>query len=382
MKRLTILIVFLVVTPQFAVSSSIESNQAQLTKLQTEIKQLEKELQLSKSKKQDVQNQLRLLDITIGKSNVYIKELASQIKSYKQKLPKLAQEKQNLEGKLTLQQHDLAQQIRNAYIMGRQNYLKILLNQQQPATLTRTLIYYDYLNQAKTQQIDKITLKVAQINAISQNISRQRGALETNLKLQISEKTALELNYKHRQALINRLNARIKNKTRQRNIVDQDIENLIRLLDTLEKEIQQPLPLPSSHPINFATLKGKMSWPVKGKLIKRYGTSRHIGSLKWQGIVIAASKGKDVHAISAGVVVFADWLRGFGLLLIIDHGDGYMSLYGQNDSLLKNEGTSVSRNDVIANAGRSGGIDQNGLYFEIRHKGKPTNPLNWLSKSK
>jgi len=380
MKTLTILMFMLVLTPCIALSNSIEDDQIQLKKLQTVIKQLEIELKTSKGKKQDLQNQLRLLDITIGKSNAYIKEIGRQITSYQHKLPKLRREKQNLEINLAKQQLDLARQIRNAYIMGRQNYLKMLLNQQQPATLTRTLVYYDYLNQAKTQQIDKFALKVAQINAVSQNISQQSGALETNLALQIQEKGTLERNYKDRQKLISRLNAQIINKTRKRNIVNQDIENLIRLLDTLDQQKQQPLP--SSIPLNFISLKGKMHWPVKGKLLKRYGTTRQLGSLKWQGIVIAASKGKNVRAISDGVVVYADWLRGFGLLMIIDHGDGYMSLYGQNDSLLKNEGTTVGRNEIIANTGRSGGIDQNGLYFEIRHQGKPTNPLNWLSKGK
>ena len=368
--------------PQYPLhSNSVEDNQVQLKKLQTEIKNLEIELKISKNKKQDVQNQLRLLDTSIGKSNAYINELGTQIKSYKQELPKLKKGKQTLENKLANKQHDLAKQIRNSYIMGRQNYLKMLLNQQEPATLTRTLVYYDYINKSKTKQIQQITAKVEEINLITHNIKQQTDALETNLDLQVAEKKAIELNYKSRQELISRLNTQISNKTKKRIRIEQNIQNLVNLLDKLERKEQQK-PVSLANPINFSKLRGKLSWPVKGKLVKRYGTSRHIGSLKWQGIVIAAPKGKEIRAVSDGLVVFADWLRGFGLLMIIDHGDGYMSLYGQNDSLLKSEGYTVHRNEIIASAGSSGGISENGLYFEIRHKGKPTNPIKWLSRRK
>ena len=387
-----VFLIFLIYLPQLATAesnkqqnplfaNSIEKNQTQLKKLQSEIKNLEIELNRSKSKKQDVQNQLRLLDTTIGKSNAYIKELGAQIKTYKQELPKLKREKQNLENSLTNKQQDLAKQIRNSYIMGRQNYLKLLLNQQEPATLTRTLVYYDYINKSKTKQINQISSKVEEINHIALNIRQQTDALESSLDLQIQEKKALEHNYQNRQKLISSLNAQIINKTKKRKSIEQNIQNLVKLLDKLEQKEQQK-PTLASNPIKFAKLRGKLSWPVKGKLVRRYGTSRHIGSLKWQGIVIAAPKGKEIHAVSDGLVVFADWLRGFGLLMIVDHGDGYMSLYGQNDSLLKSEGNSVKRNEIIASAGSSGGISENGLYFEIRHRGKPTNPIKWLSRRK
>ena len=362
-------------------SNSIEENQALLKKLQTEIKDLEKELKISKTKKQDAQNQLRLLDTTIGKSNAYIQELGTQIKSYNQELPKLKKQKQTLENNLANKQQDLAKQIRNAYIMGRQNYLKMLLNQQESAILTRTLVYYDYINKSKTQQIHQITSKLEKINHITQNIKQQTEALETNFDLQIAEKKAIELNYKSRQMLIASLNAQISNKTKKRKSIEQNLQNLANLLNKLEQKEQKKQKLPLN-PRKFSKLQGTLSWPVKGKLVRRYGTSRHIGSLKWQGIVIAAPKGKEIHAVSDGLVVFADWLRGFGLLMIIDHGDGYMSLYGQNDSLLKSEGDTVNRNEIIASAGSSGGISENGLYFEIRHKGKPTNPIKWLSRRK
>ncbi len=382
MKVFAVVILIFALIPQASTANSYNQNkQSQLKRLRAEIVSIEKELATSKNKKQDLQKQLRLLDITIGKSNVYIKELGKQIKSYKQELSKLKNKKQILENTLATQQHELAQQIRNSYIMGRQNFLKMLLNQQQPATLTRTLTYYDYINRAKTKQIDRIGLKVSAISNISQNIKQQTQALETNLNLQINEQKANELDYKNRQNLIDLLNTQIRHKTRKRKIIDQNIANLIDVLENLART-KQHIALPQSKPVKFAKLKGRLGWPVKGKLVTRYGSSRHIGSLKWQGIIIAAPKGKEIHAVSDGEVVFADWLRGFGLLMIIDHYDGYMSLYGQNDSLLKSEGTTVRRNEIIANVGRSGGIDQNGLYFEIRHKGKPTNPLNWLSRTK
>lgn len=167
--------------------------------------------------------------------------------------------------------------------------------------------------------------------------------------------------------------------------MQEDERRLQRLLDSLATAPRDNSQTPAEGELAsegtehtpFLTLRGRLQWPSRGKLTTRYGSARKVGKLKWQGVNIKAPEGTEVHAISHGRVAFSDWLRGFGLLTIIDHGDGYMSLYGGNQSLFKEVGDWVEAGEVIAGVGNSGGRKNSALYFEIRHNGKPTNPLKW-----
>lgn len=160
-----------------------------------------------------------------------------------------------------------------------------------------------------------------------------------------------------------------------------DEKALVKLLIQLQQTLEN-MPMGEGTRKNFAQQKGKLPWPTKGKLVIRYGSSRQVGNLKWQGIMIRASQGQNIKAVSHGRVAFADWLRGFGLLIILDHGDGFMSLYGHNQSLLKETGDWVDPGEPISTAGDSGGQSKTGLYFEIRKNGKPVNPMRWCRKQR
>jgi septal ring factor EnvC (AmiA/AmiB activator) len=196
------------------------------------------------------------------------------------------------------------------------------------------------------------------------------------LDRQRSQRDALETSRRERGELLADLNRDIHNTKQRLSQLKEDEQSLQELVKRLRRALAE-IPSPRGPGKSFAQLKGRLRLPAEGAIAARFGMPRQVGQLKWQGILIDAPDGADVNAVAAGRVVFADWLRGFGLLLIIDHGDGYMSLYGYNQGLHKNVGDSVKAGELIATVGNSGSHSQSGLYFEIRHQGSPVDPLLW-----
>lgn len=355
-----------------------------LQQLRTEIKALRTELDVDQQRKQSLQSQLRNAEKHIGKLSALLKELNKQLQLQKRELKKLNREQDQLNSNLQSQRTDLAQQVRAAYAIGQQEYLKILLNQQDPAAVTRTLTYYDYFNRARLQRIQVINSKLTALKNVQQAIQEKTEKLEHNRQEQTAEKQSLEQTRSNRNQVLASLNLQIRSKGERLDIL---LENQKRLQGLLQKLADEALELQKEQQVErqveqadqqpFSRLRGKLPWPTGGKLSTRFGSKRKEGSLKWQGVLINAPEGHDVTAISHGRIAFSDWLRGFGLLTIIDHGDGYMSLYGSNQSLYKEVGDWVEAGEVIASVGNSGGRQETALYFEIRHNGKPTNPLKW-----
>jgi septal ring factor EnvC (AmiA/AmiB activator) len=258
------------------------------------------------------------------------------------------------------------------------------------------LTYYDYLNRARVDRIGEIDRKLAEIDVLQQAIAQQAEALEDLHNQRAGQLQALQESKASRRQILVKLGAEINTKQQRLEALLQNERNLSELVIKLRRALAAippepaPAPAPSSAPPSrsatgpapkdgapFARYKGRLSWPARGKITARYGSSRQVGALTWRGVMIGAEEGGDVKAIYRGRVAFADWLRGFGLLIIIDHGDGYMSLYGHNQNLARGVGDWVERGDVIATVGNSGGEDSAGLYFEIRHNGVPDNPLQW-----
>ncbi|NOZ36592.1 MAG: peptidoglycan DD-metalloendopeptidase family protein [Gammaproteobacteria bacterium] len=273
----------------------------------------------------------------------------------------------------------MSRQIRSAFMIGRQEYLKLILNQQDPALFGRTLVYYNYFNQARSEQIAQVQVALEKIEKLSARIRLESKKLRQIRVKQQAEKKAQEKTYRARALVLARLNRKIKNKSQQLTQMSANEKRLQHLLQAINQampdifaEVDKQKP--------FAAYRGKLMWPVRGKLKRLFGKRRRAGKLKWNGDMIMAAKGREVHAISHGRVAYADWLRGYGLLLIIDHGDGYMSLYGHNQSLYMETGDWVDANEVIGEVGDSGGQQRSGLYFEIRYKGKPTNPGRWCKR--
>lgn len=353
-----------------------DDNSAKLEQLRQEIQSLRAELDSDQARKDSLQAQLRDTETRIGKISQLLKALKRQLRGQRRELGELNTRQAALHKDLQGQRVALGQQLRAAYATGRQEYLKILLNQQEPAAVARTLTYYDYYARARLQRIRTLDASLAELAEVERGIHQKTQELEQARAEQNQEKARLETTRAERDRVLAQLEQQIQAKGVR---LAQMLENERQLQRVIDSLAESPLDLPSElgEHKSFPQLKGRLIWPTNGRITARFGDSRNVGELRWQGVTISAPEGTEVRAISYGRVAFADWLRGFGLLIIIDHGDGYMSLYGGNQSLYKEVGDWVEEGEAIAGVGDSGGHSDSALYFEIRHNGKPTNPLKW-----
>ena len=352
--------------------------QAKLERLQKSIVKIQQHLKGSKKKRAHVLTELKNLEQDISNNTAKLSILAKDIRKIRQQRLKLEADLKHLNKQLRNQQSILSEQVRSAYSMGHQQNLKMLLNQQNPAKAGRTLEYFDYLNRARTDQINAFneTINKKQMTeaAIQQTLNKQNALLQNQKdKTRKGKKQRLQ-----RKLLLTELSKKIKNQESTLYSLESSrgrIETLLKSLGELLADI--PSNPSETHP--FATQKGKLPWPAKGTFLGKFGQSKNNGDLKWNGVLIKANFGTPVRVISHGRVAFSDWLQGFGFITIVDHGNGYMSLYGNSETLLKQTGDWVRAGETIATAGDSGGQPQSGVYFEIRSRGKPVNPSSWCS---
>jgi septal ring factor EnvC (AmiA/AmiB activator) len=325
--------------------------------------------------------ELQTTEQRIGESMRRLREITGKLAQQQQHLEAL-DEKQRLEqSALDIERGALARQMRAAYAMGRQERLKILLNQQDPAMVSRVLLYYDYFNRARMERMMAIEEALQRLRQTKQEIAAEEQRLRELESRELAEKERLDQTRGLRQQVISALASDIQNKGQKLSDMKKDEQQLQALVKRLQQELVN-LPLDddaNSRP--FGSLKGKLRWPTKGRLGASFGTPKS-GGLKWDGVMISAPEGEEVKAVHHGRVAFADWLRGFGLLLIIDHGEGYMTLYGHNQSLFKETGEWVSQDEPVALVGNSGGRLNSGVYFGIRREGRPVNPKKWCRRTK
>lgn len=367
----------------------------QLDSVREEIKSLNADLSVQKASREQLYTQLKQQSRNVSKFNRQLRELQQDIHNKDAELNNLRAEMGIKEQEQTQQLDALYAQIRAAYINAEPSYLELLLNQQDIATISRGSTYFRYFHQAREDQLDEINSLLSQLNEEQKSVLLAQQSLETLLAEQKQQQVALQQETEKRQATLAALDKKISGKSAQLASLHEEEKNLQQLLDSLaieeakrqQQAKQAQTTKPTQKPITtqkpntpFSRLTGKLDWPVSGKVLARYGSPRNLGKLKWQGIVISSPTGNEVKATASGRVVFADWLRGFGLLIIIDHGEQYMTLYGNNESLLREAGEIVQAGDTIAQSGEQGIRGLAGLYFEIRHRGSPTNPLKWLGK--
>lgn len=352
--------------------------QDRLQKLKGMIEQLNKELKSVKGERNDLRNQLQKSETEIGELLRDIDRIKTDLKQHQTQLNDLQQRRQQLDGSRRDQQKHIAQQVNAAYRLGQQSNIKMLLNQESPERVSRMLRYYDYFINARAEKINAYLDTISELDQIQPRIQQKTDALAQNQQNLQRRHRQLSGQQQTRKRTLAKLNQTITSKDAQLRKLAEDRERLQRLLSQVAQAIAN-LPLPQdSQP--FARTKGRLPWPTKGQIQHRFGSSRVSGKLKWDGVLIQAPAGRSVKAVHHGRVVFADYLRGQGLLLIIDHGNGYMSLYAHNQSLLREAGDWVETGETIAAVGNSGGRQQAGLYFEIRHQGKPTDPSRWLKR--
>ncbi len=356
-----------------------EQRQQELQKLKIKIKNIRNELDQVRNLHDKVRQELRTTEINISKRVKNLNQLKRKLRYQNRRLRKLQKQRNELNKDLALQRDLLGQQVRTAYTIGKQEYLKLLLNQENPNAIGRVLTYYRYFNQARSDRIDTSTKTLASLAQIKKRIRKETQTLQTLKQQQLAEKRALESSYKERAIVIARLSQDIKDKDHQLQQMLANEQQLQRVLNVITESMPEIL-VEAGKREPFAKLKGKLYWPALGKVKALFGKPRKLARIKWNGVIIKARQGNNVRAISHGRVAYADWLRGYGLLIIIDHGDGYMSLYGHNETLKKETGDWVEAGDIIGQVGSTGGQAKAGLYFEIRHNGKPTNPKIWCRK--
>ena len=350
---------------------------AELTELRARMGELQRQLEAARTQESAYSREVREVEQRIGRLNRDLRALQAQLREGEQHLAALELEYRTANADLERERGLLARQLRAAYLLGRQEQVKLLLNQEDPARLGRTLVYYRYLSQARMERIGRVESLLQQLDAVQQAIAAQRGELvqrEAQRSAEIEELAAERL---RREGLLAKLKEEIRAQGGHLAKMQKDEKRLQGLVDELQRALAQVAP-PAAGRQPFAKLKRKLPWPVAGKLAANFGDRREVGTLRWRGAFIAAPANLDVRAVAHGRVVFADWLRGFGLLVIIDHGDGYMTLYGHNQSLFKQVGDRVDAGEVVASVGDTGGMARPGLYFELRHKGEPINPKGWL----
>jgi len=354
---------------------------AELKLLQQRIIQLRNKLETIQNKKKRVKNELRKTEKSISRINRKLRKLRRQIRQQRKKLNALYKERTRLKASLSRQRKMLGSQVRASYVMGRQEQLKIVLNQGDPSTLARALVYFDYLNRSRTRQIKDVIEELQRLQAVEVSITEEQKVLEALRTDQADRKKTLVTKRKVRKRILQALKREIRSKGKKLVRMLQNEQALQRILNAVGK-VMSDIPDRNLQEESFASRKGHLNWPTAGKIKSRFGSRRAIGKLRWKGILIQARSGNDVHAVARGRVAFADWLRGYGLIIILDHGDGYMSLYGHNQSLFKEIGEWVEEGETIATVGNSGGQIRSNLYFELRFKGKPINPVKWCKRTR
>lgn len=343
-----------------AVKASIDSTQARLENVQNERTKLNRTLKTTER--------------NIGELHKSLRTINRQLEANQREITQLEADQKRLQEKEQQQRQLLREHIQAVYAMGRQSRLKLILNEEDPASIARTLVYYDRLREARSEVITNYQTTAAELAAIAPKLANSRAQLQDRRATLISKRDELNAQQRDRQRTVAALNKDIANNQAALAQLRRDQAQLQDVLEALQEAIAN-MSIPSDF-APFETRKGQLQWPVKGRKLNAFGGKRS-AEMQWQGITLAASAGTEIKAVHPGRVVFADWLKGYGLLIILDHGGDYLSLYANNQSLLKNLGDWVNANEAIATLGNSGGRDVDSVYFEIRRNGVAVDPSAW-----
>ncbi len=362
-----------------------------LNKVESDINDVKQAMQKLSQQKDTLQSLLAEIEKHYGETAASLKTLQTQIEQKRQSLDKIWRDMDVYQKEIDTLSKELSVQIRAAYVIGKKEKLKLLLNQQDPALSSRMMVYFNYLNKERLKKLVDLETAIRRLDQLDKQKHAETELLEQDLKRKKSEQAVLDEARKQRNELLAQIgNDYSSSEQKLSQLQDSEIRlrSLMASLPVTEEELavdaeQGKVLSPSlenfSEPsAQFSTLRGKLPWPVSGKVVQKFGSERTGG--KWDGVLINASEGMEIKAVTGGKVVYAEWMRGYGLLTIIDHGQGYMTLYAFNQSLYKRAGDLVRAGDVIASVGESGGRSQSGLYFGIRQKGVPIDPLEWCQR--
>jgi septal ring factor EnvC (AmiA/AmiB activator) len=360
-----------------AQSTDREQAQSKLDQVSKKIENLKARLESSRVEQKNEQKRLKQADLAIQQATQDFRQLEQQRLKHMEELATLEKQRERYVSSLDERMGHLAEQIRASYRMGGQSRMKLVLNQDDPAQLGRLLAYYDYLNRAQAEKISGLREALATLDQMQMSIDRELLGIE---RVQSDQKEVLDqLNEQRRERkeLLAQLSSQIDSEESRLRELERNRKDLELLIEQLA-DVLADIPADLGNRRGVAQQKGHLRVPVKGPVRHAFGQQR-TGGLKWQGWLIGAESGTEVRAVAYGRVAFADWLRGYGLLLIIDHGQGYLSLYAHNESLLREAGAWVEAGEIISIVGSNPGSDQ-GLYFELRKNGAAVDPAAWLAR--
>lgn len=369
-----------------------DSRQDELDDLRARIQALQRDVERASEDRSEAADALKQSERRISDMNRGLRELEQRQRELSRNLRQLSLDARDTQAEIADQQVRLAELLRQRYIQGGNDTLKLMLNGQNPAETARTLEYYGYIARVRDQLIRDYQASLGRMRDLEATTRQKQSSLEQVKQDRVTQRKSLEAEKATRQEVLYRLSKQIRQQRNQINTLTQDEKRLSQLITRLARlAATRKAAKPASKPgekvervadaslaaLDFSALKGKLALPVAGEILHRFGQARAGGGPAWKGVFIRARQGQEVRAVGTGKVAFADWLRGFGNLLIVDHGDGFLSLYSNNESLYKQPGDPVKAGDVVATVGATGGQEEPGLYFELRHQGKPFDPLAW-----
>lgn len=402
---------------------SKQNSKQNLSDVQERLESLKKELDNSQEAHKDAADALKESEVAISVANKKLFDINHQQQQNKKTLTRLQTDSIATNQNLSQQQKILSSQLYQQYIHGQQSYMQMILQSEHPSTIARDVHYFSYIAKARAALISKMQGNLTKLNKLNDETASALKKVAELKQKKIEERRALETQKLAKSKVVSTLSqqiaaqrSEIKKLTRDEKRLSELVQRLARIIPPKPKnipskntannqttkkntpsnasnntdvveDIKQPRQIIANNTTpsneftgaNFAALKGKLRLPVRGDVTNRFGASREDSGISWKGLFIKANEGAEVKSVANGRVVFSDWLRGFGNLIIVDHGDGYMSLYGNNQAVLKQVGDSVRAGDAIASVGNSGGNETNGLYYELRRQSKPFDPLSWSS---
>ncbi len=353
--------------------------QQELKALQGQIKSLQDDVKKHQAEVSEQRQALETTERELGEQSRRLRETEQRLSQARTRLEELGAEQGRLEEQLESQREAMADLLRLAYKQNNQPLIKLLLSGRRPEALARQMHYFAILNEDQNEQLQQW---IEQSNRLAEVIEEQKAlteSLETDKALLLETQQKLTSQKNRRAQILANLKAEAQAAEQELARKQSEQEQLNELITRMEAELAD-LSLEFPEGVAMAEVKGRLPWPLEGRLRAGFGSSIDGSRLNWQGWWIGGDSGAEVRAVHHGRVVFSDWLNGFGLLIILDHGDGMMTLYGRNQSLLRTVGEWVNAGDVIAEVGLSGGFSEPGVYFELRRNGQPENPANWLKK--
>lgn len=370
-----LMVLLLILQGNLLMAADKQATEAQIQRLQKDIGALQSSIRTQQGERKSLQQALRDSEAEIGQLGNQLADLEQKLAQLGSRAGDLEQRRDALRASLAASTDQLQRQLRKQYRLGNQPRLQVLFNQRDPAQIDRMLHYFDLINGELVAQLTLYQQQLAGLESTELALDETQSELLVRRNELKARQERLDAARAERKATLAMLAKSIDSKQGRLKSLDADRRQLESVLVKIEKALKEAKMAREAR--SLPQLKGKLSWPVDGRLVRAFGNTD--SGVSYDGMLIAAQTGREVRAVHRGRVVFSDWLRGYGLLLIIDHGGGYMSLYGHNQRLLKEPGAWVDAGDAVATVGNSGGYTEPSLYFAVRFNGKPTDPARWLA---